>query len=198
MWPPTHWKGYQGKLLIVHSKGGWCNIWGLLYCDDRKSPLWASRDGPWHDRSRSDIVIISMNFNSYASSALFFIIPVLFCFVFEHGILYTIRMIAMYFFLPYLSLQSYWAWKPSKPGLSISFLFEDFRLCLRYSNLNYGAWHIHKPFFGSSVATCRLAFPKFHFQLMKKAREKSRKRSDTVQFVRWRDNFSSGLCFVFW
>ena len=101
-------------------------------------------------------------------------------------------------FLPYLSLQSYWAWKPSKPGLSISFLFEDFRLCLRYSNLNYGAWHIHKPFFGSSVATCRLAFPKFHFQLMKKAREKSRKRSDIVQFVRWRDNFSSGLCFVFW
>ena len=32
--------------------------------------------------SRSDTVMISMNFNSYASLAIF-IIPVLFCFVFE-------------------------------------------------------------------------------------------------------------------
>ena len=37
--------------------------------------------------------------------------------------------------------------------------------------------------------------PKFHFQLKKKkTREKSRKRSDKVQFGRWRDSFNSALC----
>ena len=40
--------------------------------------LWASQVGPQHDT-----VMISMNFDSYATLALFFIIPVLFCFVFE-------------------------------------------------------------------------------------------------------------------
>ena len=33
---------------------------------------------------RSDTVMISMNFNSYATLVVFFIISVLFCFVFEH------------------------------------------------------------------------------------------------------------------
>ena len=37
-------------------------------------------------------VIISMNFNSYASFAIFFIIPVLFCFVFEIETIYTVRV----------------------------------------------------------------------------------------------------------
>ena len=37
------------------------------------------------------------------------------------------------------------------------FLFEDFRLCSRYNNVNYGAWHVYKPLFGCSVATSRLA-----------------------------------------
>ena len=37
-------KGYQSKLLFFHSKGGQCSFWGLLYCDDRRSPWWASRD----------------------------------------------------------------------------------------------------------------------------------------------------------
>ena len=37
--------------------------------------------------------------------------------------------------------------------------------------------------------------PKFLFQLKKKkTREKSRKRSDKVQFGRWRDSFNSALC----
>ena len=45
--------------------------------------LRASHVGPQHDRSRSDTVMISMNYNSYATLAIFFIIPVLFCFVFE-------------------------------------------------------------------------------------------------------------------
>ena len=45
--------------------------------------LLASHVGLQHDRSRSDIVMISMNYNSYATLAIFFIIPVLFCYVFE-------------------------------------------------------------------------------------------------------------------
>ena len=45
--------------------------------------LLASHVGPQHDRSRSDIVMISMNYDSNATLAIFFIIPVLFCYVFE-------------------------------------------------------------------------------------------------------------------
>ena len=78
----THQKGYQSKLLFFHLKGSRFSSWGLLHCDDRRSPWWASRDRPQHDRSRSDTVMISMNFNSYASLVIFFIIPVFFCFVF--------------------------------------------------------------------------------------------------------------------
>ena len=35
-----------------------------------------------------------------------------------------------------------------------------------------------------------LPVPKFHFQLKKKTRENSRRKSDIVQFGRWRDSFS--------
>ena len=65
---------------------------GLLYCFDRRSSWSASRDGLQHDHIRSDTAIISMNFNSYASLVL------LFCFVFEHWTLYTIRMLAVFDF----------------------------------------------------------------------------------------------------
>ena len=91
----THRKEYQSELLFFHSKGGRCSSWGLLHCDDRRSPWWASRDGPQRDRSRSDTGMISMNFNSYASLVIFFIIPVLFCFVLDHETLLTIRVLAV-------------------------------------------------------------------------------------------------------
>ena len=39
-----------------------------------------------------------------------------------------------------------------------NFLFEDFRLCSHYNNLNYSAWQVDKPLFSSSVAICHLAF----------------------------------------
>ena len=39
-----------------------------------------------------------MNFNSYASLVMFFIIPVLFCFVFDHETLLTIRVLAVFDF----------------------------------------------------------------------------------------------------
>ena len=69
-----------------------------LLCDDRRSRSWASRDGPRRDRSRSDIGMISMNFNSYSSLVIFFIIPVLFCFVFDQETLHTIRVLAVFDF----------------------------------------------------------------------------------------------------
>ena len=94
----THRKGYPSKLLFFHSKGGRFSSWGLPHCDDRRSPWWASRDGPQRDRSRSDTGMISMNFNSYASLVIFFIIPVLFCFVFDHETLLTIRVLAVFDF----------------------------------------------------------------------------------------------------
>ena len=42
--------------------------------------------------------MISMSFNSYASLAIFFIIPILFCFVFEHETLHTTRVLAAFDF----------------------------------------------------------------------------------------------------
>ena len=108
----THRKGYQSKL-FVHSKSGRCNFWGFLPCDDRRSRWWASR---------SDTVMISMHFISYASLAIFFI-SFLFCsafFLTWKYICYT-SVSWVWFLLPYVSLQSIWAWKPSILGLPISF-----------------------------------------------------------------------------
>ena len=121
--------------------------------------------------------MISMNFNSCASFALFFIIPFIFCFVFEHETLYTIRVLAVFDFYN----------RPKACNLTgrenlqnldctFCFLFEDFRLCSRYNKVNYGAWHVYKPLFGSSVATCRLACS----EILLLINEKSRKRSDST------------------
>ena len=104
-----HWKGYQSKLLVVYSKGGRCNFWGFLHYDYRKSPWWVSRDGPQHDRSCSETFLISMKFNSCASLAIFFIIPVLFWT--QNSICYT-SVNCVWFLLSYISLQSNWVRKP--------------------------------------------------------------------------------------
>ena len=49
-------------------------------------------------------------------------------------------------------------------------------LCSRFSKVNHGAWHVYKPRFGSSVATCRLACSEISLSIIeKKTREKSRK-----------------------
>ena len=48
-----------------------------------------------HDElAAMDLSVISMNFNSYASLVIFFIVLVLFCFVFDHEILLTICVLA--------------------------------------------------------------------------------------------------------
>ena len=142
----TYQKGYQSNLLVVHSKGARCNIWGLFHCDDLKSPWWASS-------LYLNIIAVALTPSwlvwiltvmpvwLYFSS--FLLCFVLFCFV-------------------------YWAWKHSKLGLFISFPFEEFRLCSRYRNVNYGAWHVYKPLFGSSVAICRLACSKISLSINKK------------------------------
>ena len=175
----THRKGNQSKLLFFHLKGSRFSSWGLLHCDDRRSPWWASRDRPQHYCSCSDTVLISMNFNSYArlyfSSFLFFSVFVFF-------IHYT-SVSCVWFLLPYVNLQSNWAWKPLKLGLSILF-----RLCSRHSNVNYCAWH----FCRSLLACSEISLSIYE----RKARKKCRKRSDTVQFGRWRDSFSSVLCSI--
>ena len=53
------------------------------------------------------------------------------------------------------------------------FFFKDFRLCLRYDNVKYCAWHVYKPLFGSSVATCRLACSEISLSFNEKKRERS-------------------------
>ena len=72
-----HLKGYQSKLLFFLLKGGQCSSCGLLHCNDWRSPWWARHNGPQHDCICSDTIMISTNFNSYASLVIFFII--LFC-----------------------------------------------------------------------------------------------------------------------
>ena len=103
------------------------------YCSyDQRSSWWASRNGLQHDHIHFDTVIISMNFNSYASLVIFFIISVLFCFVFEHWTLYTIWVLAVWFLLPYVSLQSNWTWKSLKLGMSILFFLWGFSYLLMF------------------------------------------------------------------
>ena len=170
----THLKGNQSKLLFFHSKGSRFSSWGLLHCDDRRSAWWAR---PQHDRSRSDTVMISINFNSYARLYFF-----LLCF-WKRNFIHYRSVSCLWFLLPYLNLQSNWAWKPLKLGG-----FEDFCLCSRYSNVNYRAWHFCKPLLACSEISLSINEGK--------ARKKSRKRSDIVQFGRWRDSFSSVLCSI--
>ena len=52
------------------------------------------------------------------------------------------------------------------------FLFEDFRLCSRDNNINYGAWHVYKPLFGCSVAIFRFACFEIPLSMNEKKLEK--------------------------
>ena len=127
MWPSTQRIGkvIRASSYFFHSKGSRFSSWGLLPCDDRRSSWWASRDRPQHDRSCSDTVMISMNFNSYAtlyfSSYLFF----LFCFWKRNFIYYT-SVSCVWFLLPYVNSQSNWVWKPLKLRLSVLFYLWGF------------------------------------------------------------------------
>ena len=127
----------------------------------------------------------------------FFFACLLFCFL-TINCIYFMSVRCVWFLLSDVSLQSYWAWKPSKLGLSISFSLSGFEeLCSSYNDVNYGPWHVYKPL-NFSVATCGLACSEMSLSLRQKALGLSWKRSDIVQFGRWRDNFSSAPCFVLW
>ena len=80
----------------------------------------ASCVGPQHDRGRSYTVMISMNFDSYANLAIFCIIPGPVLFLNSNFIYYT-SVSCVSVLLLYVSLQSHWAWKVLKLGLSISY-----------------------------------------------------------------------------
>ena len=58
-------------------------------------------------------------------------------------------------------------------------LFEEFRLCSRYNDVNYGAWHVYKPLLGSSVAICRLACSEISLSIKEKKLGKSPGESRT-------------------
>ena len=181
----THRKEYQSKLLVFYSKGDRCSFWGLLHCDDRRSPWWGNCDGLQHDRICSNTVMIRINCKSYASLVVFFIILdffvfVCFCFFlfffFEQEPIYTIRVVAVFYsyYRRPVSLQSNREWKPSTLGMFISFPFLKIFLFAHVIITEITA-------FGMFTNLCLVLLlvradsliPKFQFQLMKKPGEKS-------------------------
>ena len=114
-------------------------------------------------------------FNSYASLAILFIILVLFCFVFEHETIYTALVLAVFdFYYRTYACNLTECENLQNSDCPFPLLFEDFRLCSRYNNVNYGAWHVYKPLFG--FFKCYLPtwlFRNFTFK-KKKHGEKSR------------------------
>ena len=67
----------QSKLLVAHSKGVQCN----------SKACFNAMTGDRHDKlAAMDLSIF--NFNNNASLFMFFIIPILLCFVFEHETIY--------------------------------------------------------------------------------------------------------------
>ena len=86
----------------------------------------------------------------------FFFACLLFCFL-TINCIYFMSIRCVWFLLSDVNLQSCWAWKPSKLGLSISFSLSGFEeLCSSYNDVNYSPWHVYKPL-NFSVATCGLA-----------------------------------------
>ena len=102
------------------------------------------------------VMPVCQYFSSFLLCSVFFFVVVaclLFCFLTRN----CIYFMSVRFLLSDVSLQSCWAWKPSKLGLSISFSLSGFEeLCSSYNDVNFGSWHVYKPL-NFSVATCGLA-----------------------------------------
>ena len=83
----THWKVYQRKLLVVHSKG---------------EKFRASRDGSQQDCSHSETIMICINFNRHASLVIFsqscFVLFCFFFFLHETIYIYVYRLLAVFEF----------------------------------------------------------------------------------------------------
>ena len=77
-------------------------------------------------------------------------------YVFQLKTLYTIRVLANC------------AWKPLKLALSILFSIWGFSSLLTFYNVNYSAWYVYKPLFGSSVATCQLECSEISLSIIEK------------------------------
>ena len=109
-----------------HEQSLSCSL-GLLHvhCEDQRSPLWASRDGPQHERSRSDTIMISMNFNSHAVCIFHNSSFVQLCF-WTRNFLYYMGASCVWFLLPYVRLQSYWGRDLQNVDFPLRF---SFRLC---------------------------------------------------------------------
>ena len=129
MWPSTQ---RIGKVIRASSYFSTRRVVDLVpeacstaMTEDRHDELAAS-NRPQHDRSRSDTVMISMNFNSYAS--LYFSSFVFFSVLFlkKRSFTHYRSVSCVWFLLPYVNLQSNWAWKPLKLGLSILFYLWGF------------------------------------------------------------------------
>ena len=117
----------------------------------------------------------------YFSSFLFFF--VLFCFWSRNFTHYT-SVGCVWFSLPYVYLSiSFSPW-----GFSSLFTLQQRKLrCLAFLKTFFWFFCCYLP--------ARL-FRNFTFNYRKKAKKKSRKRSNIVQFGRWRDSFSSALCSI--
>ena len=77
----------QSKLLVAHSKGVRCN----------SKACFNAMTGDCHDKlAAMDLSIF--NFNNNASLFMFFIIPILLCFVFEHETINTTQVLALFDF----------------------------------------------------------------------------------------------------
>ena len=115
-------------------------------------------------------------FNSYASLAILFIIIVLFCFFFEHETIHTALVLAVFdFYYRTYACNLTECENPQNSDCPFPLLFEDFRLCSSYNNVNYGTWHVYKLCLVLLMLFADLTVPKFHFQKKKKKHgEKSR------------------------
>ena len=127
-------------------------------------------------------LMISMNFKRFASLVMFFIFLALLRFVLEHNTIQTKRVLALFEFC-----------YPTQPGnlterenlRHVPFLFS-----LRIFVSAFSARTFFQ--FFPCYLPARL-FRNFTFNRRKKVKERSPKRSDKVQFGRWRDSFSSAL-----
>ena len=109
----------------------------------------------------------------YFSSLLFFIVSFCIFFSCTRNYIYYTSVSCVWFLLPYVNLQSNWAWKLQNSDCPFRFLFKDFLLCSRYSKVSYSAKHVCKPLFGSSATIFRLTFSELSLSINVKKLKRS-------------------------
>ena len=125
-----------------------CNFWGLLHCDDRRSPWWARIAvvlTPWFVKILKSYVYKSFVYNFHRS-----------CFVLLR--FWTRNYIRVFAVCeldncPHLIDKLTERENLQNSDSPFCFVFGDFGLCSCYNFVKYGAWHVYKLLFGSSVAT---------------------------------------------